>query len=83
MIRYEKDPELLARYRPWVSNMWETNWFEGNALFTYIALALLPEYRDAAQIAAKIAPTAPHAAEPCKAPVKRSSCTRSTASCTR
>jgi hypothetical protein len=63
LIRYEKDPELLARYRPWVSNMWETNWFEGNALFTYTALALLPAYRDAAQIAAKIAPTAPHAAQ--------------------
>jgi hypothetical protein len=63
LIRYEKDPELLARYRPWVSNMWETNWFEGNALFAYISLALLPEYRDAAQIAAKVAPTAPHAAE--------------------
>ncbi len=63
LIRYEKDPDLLARYRPWVSNMWETNWFEGNTLFTYISLALLPEYRDAAQIAAKRAPTAPHAAE--------------------
>ena len=63
LIRYEKDPELLARYRPWVSSMWETNWFEGNALFTYISLALLPEYRDAAQIAAKTAPTAPHAAQ--------------------
>ena len=63
LIRYEKDPELLARYRPWVSSMWETNWFEGNSLFTYISLALLPEYRDAAQIAAKTAPTAPHAAQ--------------------
>jgi hypothetical protein len=63
LIRYEKDPELLALYRPWVSSMWETNWFEGNALFAYIALALLPEYRDAGQIASKRAPTAPHAAE--------------------
>jgi hypothetical protein len=63
LIRYEKDPELLARYRPWLSNMWETNWSEGNALFAYMALALLPEYRDAAQIAAKRAPTAPHAAQ--------------------
>jgi hypothetical protein len=62
LIRYEKDPELLALYRPWVSNMWETNWFEGNALFTYITLALLPEYRVAARIAAKTEPTAPHAA---------------------
>jgi hypothetical protein len=63
LIRYEKDPELLARYRSWVSDLWETNWFEGNALFTYIALALLPEYRDAARITAKRAPTASHAAE--------------------
>jgi hypothetical protein len=63
LIRYEKDAELLARYRPWLSNMWETNWCEGNALFAYMALALLPEYRDAAQIAAKKAPTAPHAAQ--------------------
>ena len=43
--------------------MWETNWSEGNALFAYMSLALLPEYRDAAQIAAKRAPTAPHAAQ--------------------
>jgi hypothetical protein len=63
LIRYESDPELLARYRSWVSTMWETNWFEGNALFNYMALALLPEYRDAAQIAAKRAPTTPHSAE--------------------
>jgi hypothetical protein len=63
LIRYEKDPELLARYRLWVSTMWETNWFEGNSLFTYIALALLPQYRDAAQIAAKTAPTTTHAAQ--------------------
>jgi hypothetical protein len=63
LIRYEKDAALLARYRSWVSAMWETNWFEGNALFTYMALALLPEHRDAAQIAAKRVPTAPHAAE--------------------
>src|SRR5262249_53039480 len=53
LIRYEKDAELLARYRPWLISMWETNWSEGNALFTYMALALLPEYREAAQIEAK------------------------------
>lgn len=63
LIRYEKDPDLLARYRPWVSSMWEVNWNEGNSLFTYITLALLPEYRDAAQIAAKKPATAPHAKE--------------------
>jgi hypothetical protein len=63
LIRYEKDPGLLARYRSWLGDMWETNWFEGNALFNYTALALLPEYRDAAWIAEKRAPAAPHAAE--------------------
>ena len=84
LIRYEKDPELLARYRPWLGDMWETNWFEGNALFNYMALALLPEYRDAARIAAKGdadgTPCGPGAA---RRPRDAPSCTRSTASCAR
>jgi hypothetical protein len=45
LIRYEQDPELLAIYRPWLSALWERNWREGNSLFTYMTLALLPEYR--------------------------------------
>ena len=45
LIRYEKDVELLAIYRRWVSELWERNWMEGNSLFTYMTLALLPEYR--------------------------------------
>ncbi len=46
LIRYEHDPELLAKYRPWVSDLWEMNWMEGNALFAYMTAALLPEYCD-------------------------------------
>ncbi|MBI2948789.1 MAG: hypothetical protein HYY23_14210 [Verrucomicrobia bacterium] len=45
LIRYERDPELLKIYRPWVSQLWEMNWMEGNSLFTWMTLALLPEYR--------------------------------------
>ena len=43
--RLERDPELLARYRQWTADLWQRNWMEGNALFTYMTLALLPEYR--------------------------------------
>lgn len=49
LIRYERDPELAARYRQWMADLWELNWMEGNSLFTYMTLALLPR--------------APHAAE--------------------
>ncbi|MEX0675667.1 MAG: hypothetical protein WD063_01240 [Pirellulales bacterium] len=42
--RYEQDPELLAKYREWVGGLWERNWMEGNSLFTYMTLAMLPEY---------------------------------------
>jgi hypothetical protein len=45
LVRYERDPELLKRYRPWVLDLWEMNWMEGNALFAFMTLALLPEYR--------------------------------------
>ena len=45
LIRYEHDPELLKLYRSWVEDLWETNWKEGNPLFTWMAAALLPEYR--------------------------------------
>jgi hypothetical protein len=43
--RYEQDPALLAKYREWIGSLWELNWMEGNALFTYMTLAALPEYR--------------------------------------
>jgi photosystem II stability/assembly factor-like uncharacterized protein len=45
LIRYEHDEEHLRRYRPWVQDLWEMNWMEGNALFTYVTLALIPSYR--------------------------------------
>ncbi|HET6327158.1 MAG TPA: hypothetical protein VFG04_20925 [Planctomycetaceae bacterium] len=41
-IRYEHDPELLKIYRSWLSQLWEANWSEGNPLFTYMTLSLLP-----------------------------------------
>ncbi len=44
LIRYEQDEELLQRYRGWVQELWERNWMEGNSLFTYMTLALLPRY---------------------------------------
>jgi hypothetical protein len=45
LIRYEHDPDLLEKYRGWVEELWEMNWMEGNPLFTFMTLALLPEYR--------------------------------------
>jgi len=45
LVRYESNPELLAKYRSWVSDLWEMNWMEGNSLFAYMTVALLPEYR--------------------------------------
>jgi hypothetical protein len=46
LIRYEHDPTLLALYRPWVADLWEMNWMEGNPLFAYMTASLLPEYRE-------------------------------------
>jgi hypothetical protein len=45
LVRYETDPELLSKYGSWVKDLWEMNWMEGNSLFAYMTLALLPEYR--------------------------------------
>lgn len=44
LIRYEHNPALLEKYRAWVSDLWEMNWMEGNSLFTFMTVALLPEY---------------------------------------
>ncbi|MBU6400451.1 MAG: hypothetical protein KGS61_09050 [Verrucomicrobia bacterium] len=46
LIRYETRPDLLSLYRTWVENLWDVNWMEGNPLFTWMTLALVPEYRD-------------------------------------
>ncbi len=45
LLRYEQDPELVAIYRRWLLALWDRNWREGNSLFTYMTLALLPDYR--------------------------------------
>ncbi|MBM4074185.1 MAG: hypothetical protein FJ267_00900 [Planctomycetes bacterium] len=45
LIRYEKNEELLKTYRSWVSRLWENNWTEGNSLFAFTTLVLLPKYR--------------------------------------
>lgn len=42
LIRYEDDPKLLEIYNRWVSDLWEMNWMEGNSLYTFMTLALLP-----------------------------------------
>jgi hypothetical protein len=39
LLMYEKDPKLLSEYRRWMNDLWEMNWMEGNALFTYMTLA--------------------------------------------
>ena len=64
LIRYETNPELLAIYRPWVSQLWDFNWMEGNSVFTYMTLALLPEMRtEADRKAASLPESVPHAKE--------------------
>lgn len=65
LIRYERDPALLAIYCGWVDSLWELNWMEGNSLFTYMTLAMLPEYRAPRHTGeARAAPEqVPHAAE--------------------
>ncbi len=65
LIRYEHDTELLDIYRKWVSELWEVNWMEGNSLFTYMTLALLPEYRapDEPGVLRGPWPDVPHSAE--------------------
>jgi hypothetical protein len=44
LLRYEHDPDRLKQYRVWVDDLWVMNWMEGNSLFTWMTLALLPEY---------------------------------------
>jgi hypothetical protein len=43
LIRYENDPKLLATYNRWVNELWDMNWMEGNPLYTFMTLALLPD----------------------------------------
>ena len=43
LIRYEKDPKLLATYDRWTRDLWDLNWMEGNSLYTFMTVALIPE----------------------------------------
>lgn len=43
LIRYEKDPKLLAIYEGWTRDLWDLNWMEGNALYTFMTVALIPK----------------------------------------
>ena len=43
LIRYEKDPKLLETYGRWAKDLWDLNWMEGNALYTFMTVALIPK----------------------------------------
>ena len=42
-IQYEKDPKLFGMYRRWLAELWDLNWMEGNSLYTFMTLALVPD----------------------------------------
>jgi hypothetical protein len=42
LIRYEKDPKLLAIYGQWIGDLWDLNWMEGNPLYTFMTVGLVP-----------------------------------------
>ena len=65
LIRYEHNPELLKLYRSWADDLWEMNWMEGNPLFTWMTVALTPEYRSPIKPGHRAAPIngIPHGAE--------------------
>ncbi|MGE3313843.1 MAG: exo-alpha-sialidase [Planctomycetaceae bacterium] len=63
LIRYEKNPELLGIYRGWLMNLWESNWMEGNSLFTYMTLALMSEKSQDGNLDVKRLSDVPHAGE--------------------
>ena len=44
LSKYEHNPELIARYNKWIEDLWDMNWMEGSSLFTFMTLAMLPEY---------------------------------------
>jgi hypothetical protein len=43
LIRYEKDPKLLDTYGQWTRDLWDLNWMEGNPLYTFMTVALIPQ----------------------------------------
>jgi hypothetical protein len=46
LIRYEKDPKLLEIYNQWTRDLWDLNWMEGNPLYTFMTVALIPKNLD-------------------------------------
>ena len=42
-IQYERDPKLLAIYQRWLAELWDLNWMEGNSLYTFMTVALMPD----------------------------------------
>ncbi len=54
LIRYEKDPKLLAIYSQWTRDLWDLNWMEGNALYTFMTVALIPKSLDHADESLKL-----------------------------
>lgn len=49
LIRYENDPKLLAIYDRWVEDLWDLNWMEGNPLYTFMTVVLIPQKWDPAR----------------------------------
>jgi hypothetical protein len=43
LMRYETDPKLLAIYSQWTRDLWDLNWMEGNPLYTFMTVALIPK----------------------------------------
>jgi hypothetical protein len=65
LIRYENDPKLLEIYDRWVADLWDLNWMEGNSLYTFMTLALIPQKWEPAPpgLASQVWAKLPHAAE--------------------
>jgi hypothetical protein len=43
LMRYENDPKLLDTYGQWTRDLWDLNWMEGNPLYTFMTVALIPK----------------------------------------
>jgi hypothetical protein len=68
LIRYENDPKLLAIYDQWVRELWDLNWMEGNPLYTFMTVALIPQKWEPARpgIDSGVWTTLPHGEESVK-----------------
>lgn len=66
LIRYETNPQLLPKYRQWTADLWNMNWMEGNPLFAYMTMRILPDFKspiEANAIASKAPSMIPHGDE--------------------